>query len=93
MPHDVYFFHMGLLTLCQHFRHTSISMTRQEKFDKVMWLRENRGVLKRLAEDIGFCRWYISAVYWGKRSSKNHRVEAELAQRGAPGFARYALAA
>ena len=47
-----------------------------------LWLRQNYGVLTRIAEDLDISVQSVHQAFWGKRRSK--RVETALRAAGAP---------
>lgn len=53
---------------------------------KRYWLADNRGIIKRIAGDLGVSAPFVSDVLNGKRQSTGRVVEAKLAEHGAPGF-------
>lgn len=61
-------------------------MDRKLKEKRVLWLRDNRGALTRIARKLAFSRGYVAEVYWGQKRSAEERIETELLRLGAPGF-------
>jgi hypothetical protein len=65
------------------------SMTEREK--QILWLAANRGVLSRIAAQLGTSRSAVSHVLAGRSTSA--LVGRALADAGAPGFGRKKKAA
>lgn len=61
-------------------------MDRKLKEKRVLWLRDNRGTLTRIAKKFALSRGYVAEVYWGQKRSGEGRIEDELLRLGAPGF-------
>jgi hypothetical protein len=55
---------------------------------KDKWLRENRGVLARIASDLGVSHTKVRFSYSGAIRTVDQRVAQALAEAGAPGFAK-----
>lgn len=51
-----------------------------------IWVSRNRGVLKELARRFAVSQPFVTDVLYGRRNSRNSRVELALGQAGAPGF-------
>jgi hypothetical protein len=62
----------------------SESAIRNARRRRIVWLDENKGILTRIANQIGVSVPYVSDVFHGKRN--NDAVAAKLADAGAPGF-------
>ena len=56
------------------------------KDQRILWLRRNRGVLARLARKLDYSNEMIRSCFYGDATSKDNRIERELAKLGAPGF-------
>lgn len=57
---------------------------RKARRQRIIWLDENKGILTRIADQIGVSLPYVSDVFHGKRNSE--AVATKLAEAGAPGF-------
>lgn len=53
---------------------------------RLLWLRDNRGVLTRIAKELGVSQAFVRIVYHGGSQSRDGSIENELARLGAPGF-------
>lgn len=58
----------------------SIEVRRQQ------WRAENRGVLAKLARELGFSPPLVSDVFYKRRTTRTGELERRLAELGAPGF-------
>lgn len=50
----------------------------------ILWIRQNRGQLARVAQTLRCSPQFVSQVANGVRSSKNMRIERMLKEAGAP---------
>lgn len=50
------------------------------------WLGQNRGILSKIALEVGVTPSFVRIVFRGGSTSRNGAVEAALAAAGAPGF-------
>jgi hypothetical protein len=67
----------------------SVTATNNEaelKDARILWLSRNRGALKDISKFIGLHKTTVRRVFYGEITSRDNRVEKELARRGAPGF-------
>ncbi len=65
----------------------TITQTKQaEQTERLVWLRNNRGVLARIAQQLGVSHGKVRWVFHGAGRSNDGTVERELAKTGAPGF-------
>lgn len=67
---------------------TSISNSRAEAITarKDKWSRENRGVLARIAAELGVSHGKVRLTFRGAIRTVDQRVAKALAKAGAPGF-------
>jgi hypothetical protein len=63
---------------------TRISPEDAEFLARQKWLRENKGILTRIAERFDVSGVHVSKVF--RKIDRNARIEAHLAEIGAPGF-------
>lgn len=56
-------------------------------FSRSIWLRAHRGVLARVADDLGVSRVMVGEVFHGRSTSR--RITVALANAGVPGFEEY----
>jgi predicted XRE-type DNA-binding protein len=63
-------------------------MEDHQKIAKHQWLKRNKGILKRIASNVGVSASFVSDVYAGKRHSFMNQVEEALIRAGAPGVER-----
>lgn len=71
--------HLAMSTLSQV--ENALKKARQQR---ILWLDENKGILTRIANEVGVSQPFVSDVFHGKRNSD--AVAAKLAEAGAPGF-------
>ena len=60
--------------------HTPEEIARHE------WVRANKGILQRIANELGFSRTLVSRVYNGHQSSYTGKIEEKLRSLDAPGW-------
>jgi hypothetical protein len=61
-------------------RNLRLNDTTEDHLFKMMWLRRNRGLLARVARELGVSGSFARQVFWGKRRSA--KVEEVLASHG-----------
>lgn len=54
--------------------------TTEDMLFRTLWIRRNRGLLERVAKELGVSGSMVRAVFWGKRRSA--KVEAVLETHG-----------
>lgn len=59
---------------------------RVDRSRRILWVADNKGVLTKIAEELGVTQPFVSDVFYGRRKSRNGDVEKRLAEFGAPGF-------
>ncbi len=60
------------------------SQTKTERDKKRLWVLDNRGVLARIARELGVSHSAVGGVLHYNLPSKGHRIEKALADAGAP---------
>ena len=64
------------------------------KYESIhLWVARNRGDAAALAKKFGVTRAFINDVMYGRRNSRDNRIEKALAVAGVPGFEAFAKAA
>lgn len=66
---------------------TQAQQAQQLLMDRLGWLGQNRGILSRIAREVGVTPSFVRIVFRGGSPSRGGAVEAALAEAGAPGFA------
>jgi hypothetical protein len=64
-----------------------MDVKRRKRF---IWVFENRGILAGIARELECSPSMVKEVFHGRRASRGRKIEAKLAEAGAPGFAQFA---
>lgn len=68
----------------------TVAQANEVRDARLKWLRDNRGILTKVATDLGYSVGFVRLVYHGGTQSQKRDVEDALAKAGAPGFAEVA---
>lgn len=66
----------------------NVATGEQLQTERDKWLKENRGVLARIASDLGVSHGKVRLTFVGAIRTSDPNVTGALAEAGAPGFAK-----
>lgn len=77
--------------MIKHNQMVTITQEQQAKkllMDRLAWMGQNRGILSKVAREVGVSPGFVRIVFRGGSASSGGVVEGALAIYGAPGFSR-----